>query len=262
MEEPLIHPTALIDSKAELGQNVSVGPYTVIGPDAVIGDNTTIENHVTIKGHTTIGSGNIIGPYTSIGLPPQDKTYNNEPTKVIIGNNNDIREYVSIHRGTTKEEGITKIGNNNQIFIGVHFAHDTTLGDNCMLANNTTLGGHVEIGSNVVTGGLSGMHQFCRVGDYALVGSMSAIYQDVPPYVLSSGPRASAYGINKVGLERNGFSKEEIGLIQKIYDIYFSKNTIPSKSRDMIQEKIPDGEIKARFLDFLDQSRRGIISKG
>ena len=180
---------------------------------------------------------------------------------MIIGNNNEIREYVSINRGTTNGTGVTKIGSNNQIMISVHFAHDSSLGDHCILANNTTLGGHVQIGSHVVTGGLSGMHQYCRIGDFAMVGSMSAIYQDVPPYVLCSGPRATAFGINVVGLERNGFSSEEIGWVQKMYDLYFSKNMIPPKSRDVIQVKIPESKTRKNFLDFLEDTKRGIISR-
>lgn len=262
MVEPLIHATAIIDSKAELGNNVAIGPYTIIGPGVVIGDDTCVENHVTIKGDTVIGHGNSIGPYTSIGLSAQDKHHRNEPTKVIIGDENDIREYVSINRGTLGGTGLTKIGSHNQLFISTHFAHDTRVGDHCMFANGTTLGGHVEIGSYVVTGGLSAMHQFCRVGDYAMVAGTTAIYQDVPPYVLSSGSRAAAYGINKIGLQRNGFTAEDIVQVQHLYDLFFSRGLIPKKSRDMIETEIPPGEIRERFLEFIKNSKRGLISKG
>lgn len=262
MSQTEIHSTAIIDSKAEIGNNVTIGPYTIIGPGVVIEDDNVIDNHVTIKGDTHIGRENTIGAYTSIGLPAQDKAHRNEPTKVIIGEKNEIREYISIHSGTLGGTGITKIGNHNQIMVSAHFGHDSSVGDHCMLANSTTLGGHAQIGNYVVTGGLSGLHQFCRIGDYAMLGSLSASYQDIPPYTLSSGPRAAAFGINKFGLQRNGFSEKEIVMVQEIHNLYFSKGLVPKKSIEQIVIEIPEGTIRERFIHFINESKRGIISKG
>ena len=257
----MIHETAIVDSKAEIGANVTIGPYSVIGPDVKIGDDTLIENHVTIKGKTTIGQRNSIGPYTSIGLSAQDKHHRNEPTLVEIGNDNEIREYVSIHRGTFGGKGITRVGDNNQLFVSVHLAHDTSVGDNCMLANNTTLGGHVQIGSSVVTGGLSGFHQFTRIGDFAMLGGYSVAYQDVPPYMMCTGTRAQLLGLNLIGLERNGFDKVGIEEIQKIYNIYFTSGVVPKKALELLKTEIKPGPILDRFVDFVSETKRGIISK-
>jgi len=262
MSNSKIHPTAIIDSKAEIGNNVFVGPYTIIGPGVVIGDDNIIDNHVTIKGDTRLGRGNTVGAYTSIGLGAQDKAHRNEPTKVIIGEENEIREYISIHSGTFGGTGVTKIGSHNQIMVSAHFGHDTSVGDHCMLANATTLGGHAQIGNYVVTGGLSGLHQFCRIGDYAMLGALSATYQDIPPYTLSSGPRAGAFGINRYGLQKNGFSDDEIAMIQEIFNLFFCKGMVPKKSLEQIENEIPKGEIRERFITFVNESKRGIISKG
>jgi len=264
MKQPLIHPTAIIDPKAELGAGVAVGPYTVIGPEVVIGDETVIGNMVTLQGKTTIGKKNRIGAYTSIGMAAQDKEHWVDDCLVDIGDENDIREYVSIHRGTFKhdEPGITKIGSHNQIMVYCHFAHDTTLGDNCMLANNSTLGGHVHFGSNIVTGGLSAYHQFTRVGSYAMVGGMSACFQDVPPYCMCTGPRGMIFGINRVGLSRKGFDTEQIAQIQDLYNRYFASKKVPSKAfQEILQVKNPP-EVWGRFIQFIETSVRGIAPKG
>ncbi len=262
MNGTTIHTTALVDKRAQLGKEVKIGPFTIIGPNVELGDKTSVENHVTIQGKTKIGQNNSIGPYTSIGLSAQDKDHKNEPTRVEIGDFNDIREYVSIHRGTLGGIGFTRIGSHNQLFVSTHFAHDTLVGDHCMFANATTLGGHVQIGSYVVTGGLSAMHQFCRVGDYAMIAGTTAIYQDVPPYTLCSGARAQAFGINKIGLERNGFSQKEIGMVQQLYDLYFTKGLIPKRSLLKIEDEVEDNEIRERFTSFIKKTKRGLISMG
>ena len=261
MEIPQIHSTAIVDPKAGIGKNVSIGPYSIIGPEVTINDDTIIENHVTIKGRTTIGSGNVIGPYTSIGLSAQDKAHRNEPTEVVIGNDNEIREYVSIHRGTFGGTGVTSVGNHNQIMVNVHFAHDVSVGDHCMLANGTTLGGHVIMGSYVVTGGFSGLHQFCRIGDYAMLGATSVAYQDVTPYTMCTGHRSKAVGLNLIGLERNGFTTGEISQIQSIFTIFFNSGLVPKYAIDRIKKDVPPGKILDRFLNFISTTKRGIISK-
>ncbi|MBU2646465.1 acyl-ACP--UDP-N-acetylglucosamine O-acyltransferase [bacterium] len=261
MTSPQIHPTALVDAAATLGENVTIGPYTIIGPEVTIGSHTSIENHVTIKGKTRIGEHNSIGPYTSIGLSAQDKAHRDEPTAVEIGNHNEIREYVSIHRGTFGGTGITKIGSFNQLMVNTHFAHDVSVGDHCMVTNSTTLAGHVQMGSYVVTGGMSGFHQFCRIGDYAMLGGYSVAYQDIAPYMLCTGHRAQILGLNKVGLERNGFSSDEIHQIHEIYSIFFCQGLVPQKALEQLKLKIVPGPILDRFVSFISQTSRGIVSK-
>ena len=264
MSKVLIHPTALVDPKAQLDSTVEVGPYSVIGPDVRIDAGTILGNHVTVQGKTTIGAKNRIGAYTSIGMPAQDKEHWPDDCLVEIGAENDIREYVSIHRGTFKhgEPGVTRIGNKNQIMVYSHFAHDTEVGSHCMMANNTTLGGHVRFGSYVVTGGLSAYHQFTRVGDYAMVGGMSAGFQDVPPYCVCSGPRGQIYGINRVGLSRNGFSPEQVEAVQKLFDKYFKSGQVPSRALANLEKASDGSELYTRFIDFIKASKRGIASKG
>lgn len=261
MTKPQIHPTALVDDAATLGEDVVVGPYTIIGPEVSIGSHTLVENHVTIRGKTTIGEHNSIGPYTSIGLSAQDKAHRDEPTRVEIGSYNEIREYVSIHRGTLGGTGITRIGNHNQIMVNAHFAHDVSVGDHCMITNSTTLAGHVQMGSYVVTGGMSGFHQFCRVGDFAMLGGYSVAYQDLAPYVICTGHRAQVLGVNKVGLERNGFSKEEMEQVHQIFAIFFNQGLVPRKALEKLKQEIKPGKIRERFIDFVTHSKRGIISK-
>ena len=264
MASPLIHPTALIDPKAKLASDVKVGAYSSIGPDVEIGPGTEIANLVTLAGKTKIGSFNRIGAYTSIGLPAQDKEHWVDDCLVEIGDHNDIREYVSVHRGTFKhdEPGVTRIGSHNQIMVYSHFAHDTEVGDHCMMANGTTLGGHVRFGSYVVTGGLSAYHQFTRVGSYAMVGGMTACFQDVPPFCMCSGPRGMIYGINRVGLVRNGFTPEQVALVQGLYNRYFASGQVPSKALAALKAESQGEPLVEQFVTFVEQSKRGIASKG
>ena len=259
MKSPLIHPTAIVDPKARLGEGVEVGPFAIIGPDVEVGEGTIIENNVNIKGMTTIGTKNKIGAFSTIGFPAQDKSHVNEPTKVIIGDRNDIREYVTVHLGTLGGKGVTEIGNDNQIMVHSHFAHDSSLGDNCMLANATSLAGHVELGSYIVTGGFAVFHQFCKVGDYCMIGGLSAVVQDVLPFLTVSGARAKVHGLNKVGLKRNHFSAEEIKQVGTIYKMVFRKGLLLKEAIEAIQTEIPDGRIKSYFLEFIEKSNRGIL---
>lgn len=261
MKNEFIHSTAIVDTKAKIGKDVEIGPYTIIGPEVVIGDHTKIDSHVTIKGKTTIGRGNTIGPYTSIGLSAQDRAHRDEPTRVLIGDNNEIREYVSINRGTLSGTGVTVIGNDNQIMINSHFGHDSSIGDHCMIANATTLAGHVQMGSYVVTGGMSGFHQFCRIGDYSMLGGYSVAYQDIVPYMISTGHRAQILDLNRVGLERNGFSADEINCIQKIFDIFFNSGLVPKKAMEILHKEIPAGDVLDRFLNFVKSTERGLVMK-
>lgn len=251
----------MVDPEAVLGKNVVIGPYTIIGSQVSIGDHTIVENHVTIKGQTTIGEHNTIGPYTSIGLSAQDKAHRDESTFVEIGSHNEIREYVSINRGTLGGSGTTRIGSHNQIMISAHFGHDVSIGDHCMITNSTTMAGHVQMGSYVVTGGMSGFHQFCRIGDYAMLGGYSVAYQDIAPYMTCTGHRAQLLGINRFGLERNGFTAAEIKQVQDIYAIYFNQGLVPRQALEKLRQEVEPGPVLDRFIDFATSSRRGIISK-
>ena len=192
-----IHPSAVVSAGADLGSGVKIGPYSVIGAHVAIGQNTVIDSHVVIDGHTQIGENNKIFPFVSIGMPPQDVGYRGEDTRVLIGNDNIIREYVTIHRATTKEQWQTVIGNENYIMAYAHIAHDCHLGKGVIMSNVATLGGHIRIGDYAILGGLVAVHQFVRIGAYAFLGGKSGVDRDVPPFMITAGPRAKLYGVNR-----------------------------------------------------------------
>ena len=220
----MIHPTAIIDPKAKINKNVQVGPYSVIGPNVEIGENTIIQSHVSILANTKIGKGNKIYPFVSIN-DPQDLKYNNEPTNIIIGDNNKIREYVTINPGTVNGGGKTVIGNNCLFMISSHIAHDCNVGNNVIIANNVPLGGHVIIEDNVVIGGNSAVQQFTRIGKMAMIGGMTGVLHDVIPYGLSTGNRNSLQGLNLIGLRRAKYKNKDIlGLIEAYKEIFATKN--------------------------------------
>lgn len=222
MSDNKIHSSAIVSNYAKLGSNIEIGPYCSIGDNVKIGDGTTLKSHIVIDGDSSIGKNNIIYPFTTIGLNPQDLKFKGEKSSVIIGDNNVIRENVTIHLGT--KDGIMKtiIGNNCLLMVGVHIAHDCQVGNNVILANNVTLAGHVEIQDQVVIGGLSALHQFVRVGKGAMIGGMSGIENDVIPYGLAMGDRAFLAGLNLVGLKRSNQKKDDINelrhFFKKLYD--------------------------------------------
>jgi UDP-N-acetylglucosamine acyltransferase len=221
----MIHKTAIIDLKSKISSNVKIGPYTVIGPNVEIGDDVVIQSHVNITGHTIIGKNNNIYPFASIGNDPQDMKYKGEKTKLIIGNNNTIREYSTINPGTTQGGGLTKVGNNNLIMIGAHIAHDCIIGNNIVIANSAAIAGHAQIDDFVVIGGNCGVQQFTRIGKMAMIGGMTGVSRDVIPYGLSTGNRNYLNGINVVGLRRNKVpNKDIIGLTEAYKDIFKSEN--------------------------------------
>ena len=208
----MIHKTAIIDKNAKISSSVDIGPYSVIGSNVEINENVIIHSHVNITGHTTIGKNNIIYPFASIGNDPQDMKYKAEKTKLVIGNNNTIREYVTINPGTVQGGGITTVGNNNLIMISAHIAHDCIIGNNIVIANSAAIAGHAQIDDHVVIGGNCGVQQFTRIGKMAMIGGMTGVSRDVIPYGLSTGNRNYLNGINVVGLRRNKkFNKEIIG---------------------------------------------------
>jgi UDP-N-acetylglucosamine acyltransferase len=219
-----IHPTAIVGEKAQLGENVEIGAYSIIGDDVKIGDNTIIKSHVVIEGDTQIGKDNVIFPFASIGLAPQDLKFKNEKSKVVIGDNNRIREHVTIHLGTQDGAMVTTIGNNCLLMVGVHIAHDCVVGDNVILANNATLAGHVEVGDHVVIGGLSAVHQFARIGAGAMIGGMSGVENDVIPNGLVMGERASLAGLNIVGMKRRGIARDDIHALRNFFKKVFAES--------------------------------------
>jgi UDP-N-acetylglucosamine acyltransferase len=219
-----IHQTAIVSSDAQIGDGVVIGPYCVIGPKVMIGNNVEIKSHVVIEGTSIIGSNNKIFPFACIGSAPQDLKFKGEISQVIIGNNNVIREYVTINPGTQGGGMITSIGSNCLLMVGVHVAHDCAIGDGVIMANNATLAGHVNVGDFAVIGGLSAIHQFVRIGKHAMIGGMAAIDNDIIPYGVAMNERASLEGVNLIGLKRRGFSKEEIMGIKDAYNKLFFTN--------------------------------------
>jgi UDP-N-acetylglucosamine acyltransferase len=218
-----IHPTAIVSAKAQLGVNVEVGPFCVIGDEVKIGEGTILKSHVVIEGDTQIGKNNLIFPFASIGLEPQDLKFKGEKSKVIIGDNNKIREHVTIHLGTQDGAMVTKIGSNCLLMVGVHIAHDCLVGDHVILANNATLAGHVQVGDYVVIGGLSAIHQFARIGDGAMIGGMSGVEHDVIPNGLVMGERASLAGLNLVGMKRRNIARDDIHALRNFFKQLFSE---------------------------------------
>jgi UDP-N-acetylglucosamine acyltransferase len=260
----MIHATAIIDPKAELDSTVEVGPYAVIGPNVKIGAGTKVGAHTVIEGKTTIGKGNQLFQFTSIGAAPQDKKYANEPTELIIGDNNTVREFVTLNRGTSQDQGVTRIGNDNWIMAYVHVAHDCVIGDHCIFANTTNLGGHVQIGDWVILGGASGVHQFCKIGAHAMSGTGSVVLHDVPPFVMVSGNTAQAHGINSEGLKRRGFSVDEVGQIRQAYKTLYKSNLTLAEAKTALAEVVANAPADSAksvhlILTFLGSVTRGIV---
>ena len=220
----MIHKTAIVSDKAQISKNVEIGAFCVIGDNVKIDEGTILKSHVVIDGNTTIGKNNIIFPFATVGLVPQDLKFAGEQSQLIIGDNNAIREHVTIHLGTQDGGMITKIGNNCLLMVGVHIAHDCLIGNNVILANNATLAGHVHVGNNVVIGGLSAVHQFVRIGGGAMIGGMSGVENDVIPFGLVMGERAHLAGINLVGMKRQNISRDEIHALRNFYKQVFEND--------------------------------------
>ena len=255
----MIHPTAIIDASASIADDVSIGPYTVIGANVSIDSGTRINSHVTINGTTKIGKNNRIYQFCSIGEDPQDKKYAGEVSFLEIGDNNEIREFTSIHRGTTQDKNITKIGSNNLFMAYCHIAHDCVIADDVILANAASLAGHVHIGQNVILGGFSIVHQFCQLGDHCFSAMGSAITKDVPPFVMVGGRPTKPHGINAVGLDRRGFSKEAVLQIKRAYKTLYKsglKLVEANEQLAVMAESQPELQV---MVDFLQHSNRGIM---
>ncbi len=257
-----IHPTALIDSAAQLDSSVSVGPYAVIGPHVEIGAGTTIGAHCVVEGHTRIGCDNRIFQFASLGAQPQDKKYAGEPTRLVIGDRNTVREFCTFNTGTVQDQGVTAIGDDNWIMAYVHVAHDCVVDSHTILANNATLAGHVHVGDHVILGGLTGVHQFTKVGAHAMAGFASHISQDVPPFMMVDGNPLSVRGFNIEGLRRRGFGPQRIQAIKQMHRLLYRQGLTLEAARDAIGalagEQPEAAADVSLMLDFLGASTRGI----
>jgi UDP-N-acetylglucosamine acyltransferase len=251
-----IHPTAIIEEGAILGNNVTIGPFVTISSQSIIGDDTIIDAHANIAGKTTIGEGNHIFSHAVVGSIPQDLKFSGEDVELVIGNNNKIREFTLINPGTKGGGSITKIGNNNLLMGYVHLGHDVIIGDNCILANGATLAGHVELGNNVVVGGLTPIHQFVHIGDFAMIGGASALSQDIPPYCLAEGNRAMLRGLNLTGLRRQ-LSRDDINALKVAYRELFESGQALQETAEALL-KTSESEIIKNLVTFITTSKRGI----
>lgn len=254
-----IHATALVDPAAELADDVQVGPYSVIGPDVTIGRGTVIGPHVVLRGPTTLGEQNQVFQFASIGDAPQDKKYAGEPTRLVIGDRNTIREGCTINRGTVQDEGITRVGDDNWIMAYVHIAHDCVVGNQVILANNASLAGHVHVADQAILGGFSGVHQFCRIGAHSFIGGFSAITRDVPPYVMVSGVPPEPRGINLEGLRRRGYGPEKIRALKEAYRLLYRAGLRLAEARDQIAALAGEHPELGLIVEFIDRSERSIL---
>lgn len=254
----MIHPTAVIDPSARLDSSVEVGPYSIIGADVEIGAGTVIGPHVVIKGSTRIGKNNRIFQFASIGEDGQDKKYKGEPTRLEIGDDNVIREYCSIHRGTAQDQALTRIGSRNLLMTSVHIAHDCVLGDDIIVATGSGVSGHVTIGNGAILGGMTGVHQFCMIGPYAMTAGCSLVLKDVPAYVMVGGNPAAAHGMNYEGMKRRGWSSEVISQLRRAYKTVFREGlTLEVALQQLESDATMSPELQV-FIDTLKASQRGI----
>jgi UDP-N-acetylglucosamine acyltransferase len=253
-----IHSTAIISPDAQLEEGVEIGPYVVIGSDVKIGKNTVIGPHTVIDDYVHIGEGNRIFQFCSIGAPPQDLKFGGEKTRVIIGNCNTIREFVTIHRATTADIGVTIIGDNNLLMAYVHIAHNCKLANNIVMVNYAGLAGHIHVEDYAIIGGLTGIHQFCRIGAHCIIGGASAVVKDVPPYTLVQGNHAKLFGLNLVGLKRRNFSEKTIKAIKDAYQIIFRSDLLLEAALKKAQDEVEDIPEVNHLIKFIKESTRGV----
>ncbi len=256
---PRVHATALVDPKAELAAGVEVGAYSIVGPHVVVGAGTVIGPHVVVTGRTRIGARNRIWQFTSIGDVPQDRKYGGEPTATVIGDDNVIREFVSIHAGTAQDRGETTIGNGNLLLGYTHIAHDCVVGSNTTFSNNAQLAGHVTVGDWVVLGGFTGVHQFCRIGVHAMVAAGAVVLQDVPPFTIVQGYPAKPHGTNNEGLRRRGFTADEILAVRRAYKTLYREGLSLDDAKAVLAQAAAATPALLPLTEFLAVSGRGIV---
>lgn len=256
-----IHPSAIIENGAEIGQEVEIGPYTCIGSHVKIGDKCRIGSHVVLEGYTTLGSENTVFQFASVGSPPQDLKYRGESTTLVIGSKNIVREFVTLQPGTVNGLRTTTIGNGNLFMANCHVAHDCMVGNNNVFANSSALGGHVDIGSHVILGGLVGVHQFCRIGSYSILSGGTMISVDAPPYSIVQGDRAHLCGVNVLALKRAGISSNDISEIRKAYRLLFSTNGFLRAKVESFPQELAQRPLIRALLDFIVSSKRGVCNR-
>ncbi|MBZ9567450.1 MULTISPECIES: acyl-ACP--UDP-N-acetylglucosamine O-acyltransferase [Modicisalibacter] len=255
----MIHPTAIVDPSARLADDVEVGPFSVIGADVEIGEGCRIGPHVVVNGPTRLGRRNRIFQFASVGEACQDKKYAGEPTRLEMGDDNVVREGVTLHRGTVQDRGETTIGSRNLFMAYSHVGHDCVIGDDCILANQATLGGHVTLGNFAILGGLAAIHQFCHVGEHAMCGGGSIVTKDIPAYLMVNGNPGEAHGLNLVGLKRRGFSREAIKALSEAYRIVYRQGLTVEQALENLHERYGEMPEVAVFIASLEASTRGII---
>lgn len=255
----MIDALAIVDPSAQLADDVEVGPWTIIGPNVVIGEGTIIESHVVLKGPTTIGKNNKIFQFCTIGEDCQDKKFKGEATRLEIGDGNIFREACTVHRGTTQDKSLTKIGNHNLFMVNVHVAHDVIVGDNCILANDTNIAGHVHIGDTAILGGSSQVHQFVQIGSHSMCGTGSIVLKDVPAYIMANGNSAKPHGINSEGLKRRGFTADDISALRAAYKMVYRKGLTLSEALLELDTLVSKSKSVELLIESINQSTRGII---
>ncbi|PTY37175.1 acyl-[acyl-carrier-protein]--UDP-N-acetylglucosamine O-acyltransferase [Saccharospirillum sp. MSK14-1] len=255
----MIHPTAIVDPSARLGEGVEVGPYSIIGADVEIGADTWIGPHVVVQGPTVIGRGNRIFQFASVGEACQDLKYNGEPTKLIVGDNNTIREGVTLHRGTVQDQGETRVGSNCLLMAYSHVAHDVVMGDHVIIANGTQLAGHVHVGDHAILGGNCGIHQFCHIGAHAFLGAGTTLVKDVPAYLMVQGNPAAPHGMNLEGLRRRGFSAQAISALRRAYKTVYREGRTVQDALVVLEPQAAEHPEIQPFIDSIATATRGIL---
>lgn len=254
-----VHETAIVSSSATIGDGCHIGPFCTVGDEVSLAENVRLESHAVIDGRTSIGEGTRVFPFVSIGLAPQDLKYAGEPTSTEIGKRNQIREFVTVHRGTSGGGGVTRLGDDNLLMAQAHVAHDCRIGNNVIMANAATLAGHVEIADRANIGAYSGVHQFCRVGYEAFVGGYSVVVKDAPPFAIIQGNHAKCYGLNRIGMKRRGYPRETIEKLSHAFHLFLSSKLNTTQAVEKIKAEITDCSEVDLLVEFIETSKRGVV---